>query len=44
MKVSYVVAPLIFALGIGLLIAGNSQGDEVTFFGLTMSSHIVKRM
>jgi hypothetical protein len=42
MKVSYIVALLIFALGSGLLIAGNSQGEEVTLLGLTMSTHILK--
>ena len=42
MKVSYVVGLLIFVLGIGLLIVGNSQSDEVTLLGLTMSAHIVK--
>jgi len=42
MKVAYLVALVIFALGIGLLIAGNSQGEKVTLLGLTMSAHIVK--
>jgi hypothetical protein len=42
MKVSYVVALLIFALGIGLLIAGNTKSEEMVLLGVTMSAHIVK--
>jgi hypothetical protein len=42
MKVSYIVALLIFALGIGLLIAGNTKSDEMVLLGVTMSAHIVK--
>ena len=42
MKVSYVVALLIFALGIGLLIAGNTKSEEMVLLGVTMYAHIVK--
>ena len=42
MKVSYIVALLIFALEIALLIAGDSKSEEVTLLGMTMSAHTVK--
>jgi hypothetical protein len=42
MKVSYIIALLIFALGIGLLIAGNTKSEEMVLLGVTMSAHIVK--
>ena len=32
------------ALGIGLLVVGNSQSEEVTLLGLTVSRHMVKGM
>jgi hypothetical protein len=44
MKVSYVIAALIFALGIGLLIFGTSQSEEVALLGLTFHPRIAKGM
>ena len=42
-RTSYVVVGLlIFALGIGLLIAGNTKSEEMVLLGVTMSAHIVK--
>jgi hypothetical protein len=42
MKVSYLIALLIFVLGIGLLILGTSQGEEVALLGLTFHPRIAK--
>jgi uncharacterized membrane protein YedE/YeeE len=44
MKVSYVIAALIFALGIGLLMVGTSGSEEVTLLGLKVSRHIARGM
>lgn len=42
MKVSYLIAVLVFALGIGLLIFGTSWSEEVTLLGLTFHPRIAK--
>jgi uncharacterized membrane-anchored protein YitT (DUF2179 family) len=42
MKVAYVIAALIFALGIGLLIFGTSGSEDVTLLGLTFHPRIAK--
>ncbi len=42
MKVSYVIPMLLFALGIGLLIFGVSEGEEVAVLGLTLHPRIAK--
>lgn len=44
MKVAYVIATLIFALGIGLLIFGTSGSEDVTLLGLTFHPRIAKGM
>jgi uncharacterized membrane-anchored protein YitT (DUF2179 family) len=42
MKVAYLIAALVFALGLGLLIWGASSTAEVTFLGLTFHPRIAK--
>jgi hypothetical protein len=42
MKVSYVIAVLIFALGLGLLIWGTASTDEVTLLGVTFHPRLAK--
>jgi len=44
MKVSYVIAALIFVLGIGLLIFGTSGSEEVALLGLSFHPRIAKGM
>jgi hypothetical protein len=42
MKVSYLIAALIFALGVGLLIFGTTGTEEVTLLGVTFHPRIAK--
>jgi len=42
MKVSYVIPILLFAVGIGLLIFGTSQSEEVALLGLAFHPRIAK--
>ena len=42
MKVAYLIAALIFALGIGLLIFGVSGSEDVTLLGLTFHPRIAR--
>ena len=42
MKVAYLIAALVFALGLGLLIWGASSTAEVTLLGLTFHPRIAK--
>ena len=42
MKLSFVIAALTFALGIGLLIFGTSSNAEVTLIGVTFHPRIAK--
>jgi hypothetical protein len=42
MKTSYLIATLIFALGLGSLIVGVTNTEDVTLFGLTFHPRIGK--
>jgi hypothetical protein len=42
MKLSFLIAALAFALGIGLLIFGASGGADITFIGVTFNPRIAK--
>jgi hypothetical protein len=42
MKLSFLIAALTFALGIGLLIFGTSGNAEVTLIGITFHPRIAK--
>jgi hypothetical protein len=42
MKLSFLIAALTFALGIGLLIFGASSNAEVTLVGITFHPRIAK--
>lgn len=42
MKLSFLIAALIFALGVGLLIFGVSSNAEVTLVGMTFHPRIAK--
>lgn len=42
MKASYLIAAVMFALGLGVLIWGMASPAEVTLFGMTFSSRIAK--
>jgi len=42
MKLSFLIAALTFALGIGLLIFGASHSAEVTLVGMTFHPRIAK--
>ena len=42
MKVAYLIAALVFALGLGLLIWGASSTAEMTLLGVTFHPRIAK--
>ena len=42
MKISYLVATLIFAFGLGSLILGVTNTEDVAFFGVTFHPRIGK--
>jgi len=42
MKVEYLIPPLVFALGLGLIIFGVSSNTEMTLLGLTLHPRIAK--
>lgn len=42
MRIPYIIALVIFALGVGLLIFGTTGTDEVTLLGLTFHPRIAK--
>lgn len=42
MKLSFLIAALAFALGVGLLIFGTSSNAEVTLIGITFHPRIAK--
>ncbi|HJY80441.1 MAG TPA: hypothetical protein VKK81_05090 [Candidatus Binatia bacterium] len=42
MKVSYVIPIVLFALGIGLLIFGTAQSEQVVLLGLAFHPRIAK--
>ncbi|MEW6300449.1 MAG: hypothetical protein AB1671_22380 [Thermodesulfobacteriota bacterium] len=42
MRIPYIIALVIFALGLGLLVFGTTGTNEVTLFGLTFHPRIAK--
>jgi hypothetical protein len=42
MKVSYIIAIIIFAVGLGLLVFGTTGTQDVTLFGMTFHPRIAK--
>jgi hypothetical protein len=42
MKIPYVIAIVIFAIGLGLLVFGTTGTQDVTLFGITFHPRIAK--